>query len=99
MRLFAGVYRYIKKIKFEDMTRKQEIIMQAKATAKVNRLAYPMYAIEEGFVSGAEWADETMMKRAIEWLQEHSGDYLLYPFCEFDKGSLIEDFKKYMEEI
>jgi hypothetical protein len=39
-----------------------------------------------------------VIKKASEWLQEHSGDYLLYPFCEFDKGTLLEDFKKAMED-
>ena len=54
--------------------------------------------VEEAFYLGAEWADKTMLKKACKWLQEHSGDYLLYPFCEFDIGELVKDFKKAMEE-
>jgi hypothetical protein len=40
------------------MTREEEILQQAKAYAKANRLAYPEVAIEHGFIHGAEWADE-----------------------------------------
>ena len=41
---------------------------------------------------------DAFIKKACKWLQEHSGDYLLYPFCEFDIGELVKDFKKAMEE-
>lgn len=40
------------------MTREEEILQQAKAYSKANRLAYPEVAIEHGFIHGAEWADE-----------------------------------------
>ena len=80
------------------MTRREEIEKKAKDIAKANRLAYSEIAVEQGFVCGAQWADKTMLDKACEWLQEHSGDYLFYPFCEFDKGELVKDFKKAMEE-
>ena len=39
---------------------------------------------------------DTFIEKAIKWLEENAGSYLLYPFCEYDKGSLIEDFRKAM---
>ena len=53
--------------------------------------------VDEAFYLGAEWADKTMLKKACKWLEENAGSYLLYPFCEYDKGTLLEDFKKAME--
>lgn len=45
-------------------------------------------------VTDVEQEKKKVIKKACKWLQKHSGDYLLYPFCEFDKGALLEDFKK-----
>lgn len=39
-----------------------------------------------------------IVDKACEWLEENAGSYLLYPFCEYDKGSLIKDFVKAMKE-
>lgn len=49
------------------------------------------------FIQGAEWADETMIKKACEWLQAKN------KMCMFEIGMIlgnnfIEDFKKAMEE-
>ena len=41
---------------------------------------------------------DAFIKKASKWLQEHSGDYLLYPFCEFDIGELVKEYKKAMKE-
>lgn len=54
--------------------------------------------VEEAFYVAGEWADKTMLEKACKWLEENAGSYLLYPFCEYDKGSLIEDFKKAMKD-
>lgn len=39
---------------------------------------------------------EVFTEKACKWLEENAGSYLLYPFCEYDKGALLEDFKKAM---
>lgn len=49
------------------------------------------------FIQGAEWADETMIKKACEWLQAKN------KMCMFEiemilGKNFIEDFKKAMEE-
>lgn len=54
--------------------------------------------VDDAHFMGAIWADKTMLDKACKWLEENAGSYLLYPFCEYDKGSLIEDFRKAMEE-
>lgn len=52
---------------------------------------HPFTQIMEG--AKDEWLD-----KACKWLEENAGSYLLYPFCEYDKGALLEDFRKAMEE-
>lgn len=47
---------------------------------------FPPVALH-GFVRGAEWADETMLDKACEWLGQNGVD-----------SSLIESFRKAMEE-
>jgi hypothetical protein len=61
---------------------------------KHHRVPTILDAIEYGLEKGKE----EMLEKAIEWLEENAGSYLLYPFCEYDKGSLIEDFRKAMEK-
>ena len=41
---------------------------------------------------------DAFIQKACRWLQENAGSYLLYPFCEYDKGALLEDFRKAMKE-
>lgn len=53
------------------------------------------------FIQGAEWADETMIKKACEWLKDNANDYLdWYDWeeCRLDTDTLLYDFKKAMEE-
>lgn len=58
----------------------------------------------EWFESGKKDEDieytrtDAFIEKACKWLKENAGSYLLYPFCEYDKGSLIENFRKVMEE-
>lgn len=54
--------------------------------------------VDEAFYVGGGWADKTMLDKACKWLEENAGSYLLYPFCEYDKGALVEDFRKAMED-
>lgn len=58
-----------------------------------------------GFISGAEWADKTLINKACKWLKENKDNYA-YPVYEGDTltdecfvgESLIDDFRKAMEE-
>lgn len=47
---------------------------------------------------GVEQGKKEMLEKACKWLEENAGSYLLYPFCEYDKGALLEDFRKAMKE-
>lgn len=49
---------------------------------------------EEGYTEYIR--KDAFVKKACKWLEENAGSYLLYPFCEYDKGALLEDFKKAM---
>lgn len=52
----------------------------------------------------AEWKEQQMIEKAVNWLNNNIGAYLDYEApkygcsVEIDKISLIEDFKKAMEE-
>ena len=57
--------------------------------------------IQEAFEEGAEWADETMIEKACQWLEQHQEDYNMYDAWRGDYvnfQSLIIDFRKAMEE-
>lgn len=49
--------------------------------------------VADAYISGAKWADRTMIERASQWLQENLDDYL-------DVGVifLLSDFKKAMQD-
>lgn len=57
----------------------------------------------ENFVKGAEWADKTMIEKAVKWLEENitndptRGLMAKYGRC-VTHGELLRDFKKAMEE-
>lgn len=78
------------------MTRKEETLQAAEK-------AYPYKGGTKGaickasipvFVQGAEWADKTMIERAIEYfsphIQDNSGGY--------DRKLILERFRKAMEK-
>lgn len=48
------------------MTRQEEIVNQA---VKEQSQLYQQPEWRAGFISGAEWADKTMLDRACEWLR------------------------------
>lgn len=57
--------------------------------------------IEKAFISGAKWADKTIMERVCNWLKLNEDDYYKYDawkgdYVNFD--ALIEDLKKAMEK-
>lgn len=41
---------------------------------------------------------DVFIDKVCKWLEENAGSYLFYPFCEYDKGALLEDFRKAMED-
>lgn len=51
-----------------------------------------------GFETTEYTRTDTFIDKSCKWLEENAGSYLLYPFCEYDRGALLEDFKKAMEE-
>lgn len=68
------------------MKRKEEIVNQA---AKEQSQLYQPPEWRAGFISGANWADKTMLDRACEWLESRiSVDFPVdtdecgMPFCE-----------------
>lgn len=51
-----------------------------------------------------EWADETMLNKACEWLKENMGNYIIeHPFfpagssVTVEEDKMVEDFRKAME--
>ena len=75
------------------MARKEEIQKKAKDIAKVNRLAYPEVAIEQGFISGAEWADANPV--------HYDGKAYLYVLnkgVEQGRGEMLEKAVEWLKE-
>jgi hypothetical protein len=54
------------------------------------------FSRSESFVIGARWADDTMIKKACEWLQDNAYKYLSDPDSTID--DMIFDFKIKMEQ-
>lgn len=58
-------------------------------------------ALGQAYIKGAEWADETMLNKVCEWLEDNIYDYLYInrDFNEADyKNELIEDLRKAIEQ-
>lgn len=79
------------------MTRREEIEQAAKQK-------YPYEGGTKGlicensipiFIQGAEWADKTMIDKAILWLTTQG---IMYVMFESDLQDLIHDFTKAMED-
>lgn len=47
------------------------------------------------FIQGAEWADKTIIDKAILWLTTQG---IMYVICESDLQDLIHDFTKAMKD-
>lgn len=82
------------------MTRKEEIIQAAEEmySGLGNRVV---------FQRGAEWADQTMIEKAVKWLEENAFEYAetygihadgFKTYKGFDTKALLEDFRKSIEE-
>ena len=63
------------------MTRKEEIVNQA---VKEQSELYQPPEWRAGFISGANWADKTMLDRACEWVKENID---LYSYNAFNTKS------------
>ena len=83
------------------MTRKEEIEQEAKNYCKGDTFGDSCME-KPAFVTGAQWADKTMIEKASRWLKDnvnhfcyisaHSGDAKINEFV------LAEEFEKAMEE-
>lgn len=93
------------------MTREEEILKQTNiyTSDSLNYTAWcdehreydDIEFIEQAFISGAKWADKTIIEKACKWLEQHKDDYFDYePWKDVyvDFNALITDFKKKMEE-
>lgn len=65
------------------MTRKEEIIAEAKKHEYDWGVDVDRFDVPDIFAKGAEWADKTMIKKACEWITEH----INIPY----EGELIDD--------
>ena len=54
--------------------------------------------IADAFEEGAEWADKTMIEKALDWLKDMTLDYIQGDVRDFDFYSFEKDFRKAMEE-
>lgn len=87
------------------MTREEQIIKQVEIyTNDDSNLAewgdgwedYNDYKyVKNAFINGANWADKTLIEKVCEWIsQSYTSGILDWKNCD----SIIEDFKKAMEE-
>lgn len=79
------------------MTREEQITETAKEYYNPKTGIPCSLQMRVGFITGAQWADETMIEKACEWLQEKN------KMCMFEiemilGNNFIEDFKKAMKE-
>ena len=81
------------------MTRREEI--EKAATDYINSDAVSpmnMQLAFGDFINGAEWADNTMIEKALDWLKDMTLDYIQGDVRDFDFYSFEKDFRKAMEE-
>lgn len=55
------------------------------------------YDDAHSFVHGAEWADETMIDKVCDWLEQNINHYVTYD-GEIELQELIDDFRKEIVE-
>lgn len=80
------------------MTREKQIIKEAERLIDPYEMVIDWEyerGLKEGFVKGAKWADETMLDKACEWLENvNTDDYMDSGI--FQMHDMIMDFKKAM---
>ena len=90
------------------MTRKEEreqfAAESVKGADKLYGYKYSIEDVESAIIDGAEWADETMLNKAYEWLKENMGNYIIeHPFfpagssVTVEEDKMVEDFLKAMK--
>lgn len=75
------------------MTRKEEILKQA---VKEQSRLYQSPEWRAGFISGAMWADKTMLAKVCKWLEEYVHYAVLDKKIELAGVELSEDLRKSM---
>jgi hypothetical protein len=82
------------------MTREEQIIEAAKEYYNPKNGAPFSLQMRTGFITGAKWADETMIEKACEWIakKHHLYKELSFGSLSTDWHKLIKEFRKAMEE-
>lgn len=78
------------------MTREEQIIETAKEYYNPKNGTPFSLQMRAGFITGAKWADETMIEKACEWLDNNAEDFTIDGGLSIE--CLIYSFKKVMEE-
>lgn len=82
------------------MTRREEIIAEAKKHEYDWGVDVDRFDVPDIFAKGAEWADKTMIEKAVEWIKENFASYIgadVSPYYIYD-DEFADDFRKAMEE-
>lgn len=89
------------------MTREEEIRNEAKLKCRdiAGEVDYKFLAAYDGFVMGAEWADEhpkeglVSIDKAYKWIKENFENYVGVDVSEYDiyDDEFADDFRKAME--
>ena len=74
------------------MTRKEDI----KLTAR--KYCFDDYTAMLSFITGAEWADETMIEKACKWLKNYAHTFVSETTGDLNEDELINTFRKAMKE-
>lgn len=82
------------------MTREEQIIETAKEYYNPKNGTPFSLQMRAGFITGAKWADETMIEKACEWIAKNHHLYkeLSFGSLSTDWHKLIGEFRKAMEE-
>jgi hypothetical protein len=73
------------------MTREEEIAQIAKQYYNPKTLSIFSFLSRFGFITGAQWADETMVEKMCNWIDSSIDKYTM---IDDDKIVLIKSFKK-----
>lgn len=78
------------------MVREEQIIETAKEYYNPKNGSPFSLQMRVGFITGAKWADETMIEKACEWLDNNAEDFAIDGGLSIE--CLIHSFKKAMEK-
>ena len=83
------------------MTREDEIKLNARWRADQYDHPAKWSDTYYGFISGAEWADRTMIDKACEWMDRYIDNYLFVDMEDapgIRREDFINDFRQAMKE-